>query len=117
MRASSRAIEKRIPGACQPPPARSSQIRRAGEKEGLCLIDTSPSGPARASGGRVDLRDHAEARVLARDLVEFRIPTAELVAAALVAGRHLDLAHRQRRAGGADAAEALALRLGRPQQV
>ena len=28
--------------------ARSSQIRHAGEKEGLCLIDTSPSGPARA---------------------------------------------------------------------
>ena len=50
--------------------------------------------------------------------MELGVAAAELVAAALVARRHLDLAHRQRRAGARGSApNPLALRLGRAQQV
>ena len=69
------------------------------------------------AASRGQLREHAEARPLARDLVELGVAAAELVAAALVARSDLDLAHRQRRAGGADAAEALSPSLRCPQQV
>jgi hypothetical protein len=49
--------------------------------------------------------------------VELGVAAAELVEPVLVARRDLDLAHRQRCAGRADPAEALAPRLGGPQQV
>ena len=52
--------------------ARSSRIRHEGRKERLCLIDTSAFEPGARLRVRVDLRDHAEARALARELVELR---------------------------------------------
>jgi len=55
--------------------------------------------------------------VLPRDLVELRVAAPELVTAALVAGCNLDLAHRQRSAGGADPTESVASLLGGAQQV
>src|SRR6188472_2176051 len=43
-----------------------------------------------------DVREHAEARPLERELVELGVPAAELVEAMLVTGRDLRVAHGQR---------------------
>ena len=69
------------------------------QHENEALVSETTQALARAVGyAPGDLREDAEARALARELVELGVAAAELVAARLVAARDLDLAHRQRRA-------------------
>ena len=49
--------------------------------------------------------------------MELRVAAPEVVDAPLVAGRHLDAAHRQRRSDGPHGAEAVAPGLCRPQEI
>src|SRR5689334_22290356 len=77
----------------------------------------APSGVRDALRGAGDLREDAEARHVSRKLVELGVPAADIVATALVAGGHLDVAHRQRRPPSPHAAEAAAAALGRLEDV
>ena len=56
--------------------------------------------------------EHAERRAFSRELVELRVPAAEIVLPAGIGRDHLDIAHRERRPPGAHCAEATALGLG-----
>src|SRR5204863_7084258 len=58
-----------------------------------------------------DAGEDAKACALAWELEELRVPAAELVATARIAGNDVGLTHRERRAAGAHGAEASALRL------